>query len=114
MLYTWGMLHEVHDRVGMELARRIAEGLMTHPEWIALAKGNLERWSRLNRDAPGLLACYREWGEILDKPVEEIIGVLLDPTDLGQRLRQNSPFAGVLSPSEVWGIKRGVHEAFSA
>jgi CRISPR/Cas system-associated endoribonuclease Cas2 len=26
-------------------------------------------------------------------------------TEEGQRLRQNSPFAGVLSPAEVWEIK---------
>jgi len=108
------MLHEVHDAVGLELARRIAEGLKAHPEWMALAKGNLERWSRLNADAPGLLACYREWRGILERPVEEVMGVLLDPTDEGQRLRQNSPFAGALAPAEVWEIKRKIRETSRA
>jgi len=84
--------------------------LEKHPEWIELAKGNLERWSRLNGDAPGLLACYREWQGLLERPAAEISVVLLDPTYEGQRLRQNSPFAGVLSPAEVWNIKGRIHE----
>jgi hypothetical protein len=108
------MLHEVHDAVGLALARRITDGLREHPEWIEQAKENLERWSRLNRDAPGLLACYREWQAILGRPVEEIRTMLLDPTEVGQRLRQNSPFAGALSPAEVWQIKRKVHETTAA
>ena len=113
-LYTQVMLHKVHDAVGLALARRIAEGVGAHPEWVELAKANLDRWSRLNGDAPALLACYQEWRGILDRPIEEIRDVLLDPTDLGQRLRQNSPFAGVLTAAEVWHIKRQVHETTTA
>jgi hypothetical protein len=84
--------------------------LAAHPEWIELAKSNLDRWSRLNSDAPALLASYQEWREILQRPVEEIIATLIATTDEGQRLRQNSPFAGVLSPKEVCQIKRHIHE----
>jgi len=89
-----------------ELARRIAEGLRDHPEWIELARGNLERWSTRNKDSPSLLRCYAEWQAILARPVGEICAVLTADTDEGQRLRQNSPFAGVLTPAEVWEIKR--------
>jgi len=104
------MSHAKQDNFGLAFARRIADGLKEHPEWIALAKGNIERWSQQNADAPSLLACYREWQAILELPVEDVVAVLLDPTDRGQRIRQNSPFAGVLPPAEVWRMKREVHE----
>jgi len=100
------MGHERQDRVSLELARRIAAGLAEHPEWVELARRNLDRWACRNSDSPGLLRCYAEWAALLKRPVEEVCAVLTAQTDEGQRLRQNSPFAGVLSPSEVWEIKR--------
>ncbi len=71
-----------------------------------MARENLDRWSTLNRDAPSLLRCYSEWRAILDRPIPEICATLTAPTDEGQRLRQNSPFVGALTPQEVWEIKR--------
>jgi len=108
------MHHRSHDLASLEIARHIARDLSRHPEWIALARSNLDRWSQLNRSAPGLLACYREWQALLERPAEEIASILVAQTDQGQRLRQNSPFAGVLSPAEVWRIKRHIHEANAA
>jgi hypothetical protein len=97
--------HEVQDSISFELAQRIASGLPLHPEWLELARANLERWSRLNSNAPSLLRCYDEWGKLLERNVSEICTALTNATEEGQRLRQNSPFAGVLSPDEVWEIK---------
>jgi hypothetical protein len=108
------MDHEYQDRVSEEMAGRIASGLRDHPEWIEVARANLDRWSRRNRDAPGLLRCYAQWRELLDRLVEQIRAVLTAKTDEGQRLRQNSPFVGVLSPSEVREIKRRCHDATPA
>jgi hypothetical protein len=99
------MGHEYQDRVSMELAQRIASELPHRPEWLRLARENLERWSTLNHDAPGLLLVYAEWQAILERPVLEICRVLLATTDEGQRLRQSSPFVGALTPAEVWAIK---------
>ncbi len=98
--------HILQDRVSLALAHRIAECLPEHPEWLELARQNLRRWIARNHDAPRLLRCYQEWQELLDRPVEEICAVLTMETDEGQRLRQNSPFAGALSPEEVLEIKR--------
>lgn len=100
------MRHEHQDRVSLEIARRIASELPSRADWLELARQNLDRWSRLNRDAPGLLHCYAEWRALLDRPLTEICELLTAKTDEGQRLRQNSPFAGVLTPETVWEIKR--------
>ena len=108
------MSHEVQDAVSLELARRIATGLPQHPEWLELAHANLERWARQNRNAPSLLRCYAEWQALLARPVSEICRALIAETDEGQRQRQNSPFAGVLPPNEVWEIKSRLRHATSA
>lgn len=91
--------------MSLDLACHVAERLRERPELIEVARGNLARWSRQNAGASSLLRCYEEWQSILARPLEEICGLLCASTDDARRLRQNSPFAGVLSPAEVWEIK---------
>lgn len=99
------MNHSDTDRVSLELARRVAEQLLWRPEVLELARANLTRWKRQNAACPSLLRCYSEWECILSRPVAEICELLCSESDDAQRLRQNSPFAGVLSPVEVWEVK---------
>ena len=76
------------------------------------ARGNLRRWMARNGAAPGLRRCYEEWLEILDRqPFEKILELLHAEDDEARRLRQNSPFVGILSPAEVWAIKRRFRHA---
>ena len=105
------MNHDLQDLVSLELARRVAARLRASPAPLVAARANLDRWSRQNAEAPSLLRCYGEWREILQRPIEDICEVLCADTDEGQRLRQNSPFAGVLSPAEVWEIKSRLRHA---
>lgn len=105
------MGHEVQDRISAELARRVAERLRHSPELVDFARANLARWRSLNADAPSLIRCYDEWEEILKRPSEDVCNVLCGNSDEHQRLRQNSPFAGVLSASEVWEIKSRLRHA---
>jgi len=105
------MGHELQDRSSLEMARRIAAGLDRHPEWIELARENLRRWKAANAASPRLLACYEAWSSLLDRPLHEVVAMLLREDDLGQQYRQNSPFAGALAPAEVWEIKRRVRES---
>lgn len=108
------MSHELTDAISLEPGRRTAERLGDKPELIAIAQENLTRWSRLNADAPSLLRCYMEWQDLLMRPLQEICDVLSSDTEESQRLRQNSPFAGVLSAREVWEIKQRFRHAASA
>ncbi len=99
------MKHPVTDQVSLELARRVAERLRRQPEVMECARANLARWSRQNAAVPSLLRCYAEWQQILSRPLEEICELLCAESDNARRLRQNSPFAGVLPPAEVWEVK---------
>lgn len=108
------MSHELLDEISLELGRRTAARLRQQPALLALARENLTRWSCLNANAPALLQCYAEWREILNRPVEEICSLLTAETEEARRLRQNSPFAGILSAREVWELKQRFRHATSA
>ncbi|MEQ2005948.1 MAG: hypothetical protein ABMA26_04045 [Limisphaerales bacterium] len=105
------MDHTFQDEVSLEIARRVAARLAASPEPLTVALDNLNRWSQQNATAPALLRCYAEWREILAQPFEQVCARLCEKSDAGQRLRQNSPFAGVLPAAEVWEIKRHLRHA---
>ena len=105
------MSHELLDEISLELGRRTAARLRQQPELLQLAHKNLARWSRLNADAPALLRCYAEWRAVLQHPLDEICQLLGAETEEARRLRQNSPFAGVLSAREVWELKQRLRHA---
>lgn len=108
------MSHELIDEISLELGRCTAARLRQQPELLQLAHVNLARWSRLNANASALLRCYAEWREILHHPLEEICQILSSESEEARRLRQNSPFAGVLNAREVWELKQRFRHATSA
>ena len=108
------MKHSEIDDVSLSLARCVAERLRARPESLGVALENLSRWSRQNAGSKSLLRCYEEWQAILARPLDEICAQLVAETEEGQRLRQNSPFAGLLSPVEVWEIKSRHRHATAA
>ncbi len=78
--------------------RRIASRLPAHPEWIGRARQNLARWleTASNNARPTLL----EWQAILDGPFEDLIEGLIGDDERCRRLRQSSPFCGMISREE--------------
>ena len=105
------MNHSCTDQVSLELGRRVAEKLREQPALVDFARANLARWSQPNSSAPSLMRCYAEWQQVLSRPLGEICTLLCSESDNAQRLRQNSPFAGVLSPAEVWEVKSSFRHA---
>ncbi len=61
------------------------------------------------RTPPGFSSPTRRTG-ILERALAEIIAVLERDDEEGCRLRQSSPFAGILSPQEVWKLNREFKE----
>src|SRR5262245_12223770 len=102
------MHHQQHDKIALEISRRIAAELPKRPDWIDAARANLSRWRERNKDAPRLLRAYDEWLAILELPIPGICAVLTVETDEGQRLRQNSPFVGVLPREEERAIETAI------
>lgn len=103
-------MHHVRERQSLAIHRRVAGLIAENPDAvIAKAKDNLLRWSQASES--GLPPAYAEWLAILNQCTPSEIAALIVSTDENaSRLRQSSPFAGVLPPREVWAIKRN-HEA---
>src|SRR3954467_8288527 len=104
------MGHELNDATSLEIGRRVAARLREEPHLLQIAHDNLNRWLRQNAEAPGLARCYKEWQTILERPLRDICVVLEAEGEENSRLRQNSPFAGVLSAEEIRSIKAGIRQ----
>lgn len=98
--------HELQDAASLAMAREIAARLRADSTLLRVALANLDRWSARNADAPGLLRCYAQWRAIIERGLDETLRSLEREDDEGQRLRQSNPFTGILTPQEVWAIKR--------
>lgn len=98
--------HEHKDEISLAIGRSVAARLCQQPHLLRVAQDNLDRWSKLNADVPSLLHCYEEWREILKQPLAEICKLLCLDSEEARRLRQNSPFAGILSAREIWHLKK--------
>jgi hypothetical protein len=81
--------------------RAIAAKLRAKPELLAIAHDNIRRWSAAaGRSRPYLDA----WEQLLAKPLEELLELLVQDTESMRAMRQAAPFAGVLTPKERWAV----------
>lgn len=86
----------------------IAEKIQRNSKLLDIAHKNLERWrARWDDRAP---AWHREWTDIMQRPWPDIAAIITEPSEEGARLRQSTPFAGILSTAE----RRRIYEAFRA
>ena len=87
--------HGEIDQRSLRLAREVASRIDLDLRLLDRVKAWASRHT-----APAIV----EWQSILRLPWAEVRAILLDPGDEGQRLRQSSPFVGILSPRERWRI----------
>jgi hypothetical protein len=88
--------HEWIDRRSLALHEAIAAKIEGDPQLLDVARGNLKRWLEISQ-RPALL----EWQRRLDDtPVPQLIAFLRSRDEDAARLRQSSPFAGLLSCEE--------------
>ena len=93
--------HQDIDRRSLHLAREIVGRIDRDPQRRGLARA-IAVCSRWEREVPQ--QAVAEWRELLNRDWQEIRSVLLSEGEDGQRLRQSSPFCGILSPRERWRI----------
>jgi hypothetical protein len=95
--------HEGIDARSLAMARAVVAHIDADPQRTGLdrAKATCRHW--LDRG----ISAAAEWACLLDaRPWEEIRRLLLNPSETGRRMRQNSPFCSVLTPKERWAIYR--------
>ena len=94
------------DLFNLMLHRAVTQKLRQDEGVLQIARNNLSRWLASESFAGNERSALLEWQEILENSTpEEIIKIITQDTDEGQRLRSSSPFAGVLSEAErnkIW------------
>ena len=90
------------------LHRAVAGRLVSDPQTvISTAERNLKALQRTH--PTGMSATWlAQWRTLLDEGLDAVLDMLSSRSPLAVVLRQNSPFAGVLSPEE----RAAVHNAF--
>jgi len=95
--------HAMVDRINAAQDRRIAARLRRDRRVLKVARANLKRW--MTRDGRKVRASFLEWHRILSRLSRaEIADFLQSNTPLARRLRQSSPFSGVLNEAERQAI----------
>lgn len=83
--------------VSLSLHQLVVVRLGSNPLLMEKAKSNLQNWLEKTPN----VSAWLEWKEILEtKSLEEILEIIIDETDEGQRLRSSSPFAGLVTSEE--------------
>ena len=100
--------HRIAEARSLAMHCSIARKIEADRRLLDVARRNLARWiARHGEGAPQALA---EWREILGRPWPEIAALITASDESAARLRQSSPFAGVLTSAE----RRRIYEAFRA
>ena len=102
------MRHDFIDKRSLELHRLVAGKIRQQPELMDFVREKLNCESRLSDSCKDAL---REWQTILScLPLNEVLDLITQDSDEGQRLRHSTPFSGILSQRERLDVLRR-HEA---
>jgi hypothetical protein len=90
--------HRLIDARSLVFDQRIAARLRSEPALLERARAILLRW--LGSCAEASRPDLREWQALIDGPREVLLRTLEGTDERCVRLRQSSPFCGILTPEE--------------
>ena len=90
--------HRIIEARSLAMHCRAAQKIMLDPGLLDRVRDTLNSWrARYGNESPRAL---EEWALILRRPWPQIAAFITDPGERATRLRQSTPFAGVLSERE--------------
>jgi hypothetical protein len=98
--------HRIHDIRSLAMHALVAVKIERDRLLLRVPRRNLQRWR--SRFAGPPARWWLEWDRLLHRPWKELSATLTNPDADATRLRQSSPFAGVLTPAE----RRKLYDAF--
>jgi len=98
--------HRRIEERSLAMHRLIAEKVRANPALLEEVRANL-RHAQGTEGSPSL--ALAEWEGILGGDVLQVAEFLEDPSERATRLRQSSPFAGILSETE----RTAIYESYS-
>ncbi len=99
--------HSRLDERSLALHQRVAEKVLDDPALLERARGNVRRWQESNGSLSPALA---EWEQILTGSADQVARFLVERSEKATRLRQSSPFTGILTEPE----RLAIYESHSA
>ena len=103
-----GHPHARIDAINLALDRATAAKIRAQPELIQIGRANLRRW--MQHDDGFVHPVHAEWMDILNfLTPAEIADFVVSDSPKANRLRQSTPFTGILSEEERLAILRS-HE----
>ncbi len=100
--------HRRLDIRSLALHSKVAQKLSGNPSLLNIPRRNLKRWRQRAAGQPP--EYILEWEEILEQSLPAIAAFITSFSEKATRLRQSSPFAGVLDPKE----RKRIYDAFRA
>ena len=98
--------HRIIEARSLAMHCLAAHKIMLDPALLVEVRGTLDTWrERYGKDTPRAL---EEWAAILRRPWPQIAAFITDPGEHATRLRQSTPFAGVLGARE----RKRIYAAF--
>ena len=94
------------DERSIALHRAVAERIRENPKLMGKAIKNLQRYLKQSfSESRKPVSSLVEWQELLgNRSLEEVLDFTVSDSERARRLRQSSPFAGILTPQERWRI----------
>ena len=102
-------IYSDHGRVderSLAMHQLVAQKLRADPALLDKARENLRRWQSTEGSPSQTLA---EWENILSFPASRVAQFLEERSDRATRLRQSSPFAGILTEAE----RQTIYESYA-
>lgn len=95
--------HHDIDRRSLLLHRLVSGKLLRNPALVERPRATISRWRSLNPDAPAL----REWEDLLSHMEVPVLAKFLrSRSEDATRMRQSSPFVGILTEKERGSVMR--------
>jgi hypothetical protein len=100
--------HRRAEARSLAMHTAMASKIEREPALLEIPRRNMERWRAQWPDKPP--PWWREWRALLQRPWPEIAALITEPSENAARLRQSTPFAGVLTDAE----RARIYEAFGS
>lgn len=95
------MRHDLIDRRSLALNRMVAEKIRRQPELMDVVRHNLQSTLNDSGLSDSCKDALMEWSELFHHSrADVILDTLVEESEKGQRLRQSTPFWGVLTQRE--------------
>lgn len=98
--------HRRLDERSLALHRLVARKVLADPALLDKARENVRRWQTME-GIPSM--ALSEWESILSGPVGQVTQFLMESSERATRLRQSSPFCGILTEAE----RQAIYESYS-